>query len=84
MKDKYTNTSPSWDYSTENLEIEIDSDSDMFEGLLVDILNRLAIDLNFRYVMRTSSKLYGSLDVRSGNWSGIIGQLVNRVKCLNL
>ena len=78
-KDKFTNTSPSWDFATANLHGEANADADMYEGLLVDILNRLATDLNFKYVIRTNSKSHGSLDITSGNWSGIIGQLVSRV-----
>ena len=79
LNEKYTSTTPSWDLATENFESEIFSESDSYEGFLIDILNRLATDLNFKYVIRSNSKLYGSLDSRSGNWSGIIGQLVSRV-----
>ena len=52
---------------------------DMYEGLLIDILNKLAKDLNINYVLRANAGDYGSLDNISGNWSGIIGQLVERV-----
>ena len=79
LNEKFTSTTPSWDLATENIESEIFSESDLYEGFLIDILNRLATDLNFRYVIRANSKSYGSLDSRSGNWSGIIGQLVSRV-----
>ena len=81
LKEHYTSTSPSWDSTTEYLTTKFDSeDSSLFEGFLIDILNRLATDLNFNYVIRSNSKLYGSLDSRTGNWSGIIGQLVSRVQ----
>ena len=72
-------SSSSWetrnDLTNESLLAE-----DLYEGLLIDILNRLAKDLNFNYVLRANSWSYGSLDETSGNWSGIIGQLVERVK----
>ena len=51
----------------------------LYDGFLVDILNHLAKDLNFDYVLRDNSRSYGGLDEKSGNWSGIIGQLVERV-----
>ena len=77
-EDKNMITSPSWE-TNDYLEKE-KLQEELYEGLLIDILNRLAKDLNFNYVLRTNLWSHGSLDKTSGNWSGIIGQLVERVR----
>ena len=51
----------------------------MYEGLFIDLLDRLSIDLKFKYVLKSSTRGYGSLDSKNGNWSGIIRELVHRV-----
>ena len=50
-----------------------------FEGFLVDLLEELSKDVGFQFVIEENSK-YGNLDPHSGNWSGVIGKLVNKVK----
>ena len=78
-EDEYRNTPPSsWELSNAEKEDSL-ADENLYEGLLIDLLNHLAKDLNFKYVMRVNTGNHGSLDARSGNWSGIIGQLVQRV-----
>jgi hypothetical protein len=49
-----------------------------YEGFLMDLLEELSRDVGFQYVIEESSK-YGSFDPESGNWSGVIGKLVNKV-----
>ena len=51
----------------------------MYEGLFIDLLDRLSMDLKFKYVLKSSARGYGSLDSKNGNWSGIIRELVHRV-----
>ena len=51
----------------------------MYQGLFIDLLDRLSIDLKFKYVLKSSTRGYGSLDSKNGNWSGIIRKLVHRV-----
>ena len=51
----------------------------MYEGLFIDLLDRLSMDLKFEYVLKSSARGYGSLDSKNGNWSGIIRELVHRV-----
>ena len=51
----------------------------MYEGLFIDLLDRLSMDLKFDYVLKSSARGYGSLDSKNGNWSGIIRELVHRV-----
>ena len=47
------------------------------EGYVKDLMDLLAQDLHFPYEFHLNTK-YGSLD-QSGNWSGMIGRLINRV-----
>ena len=54
-------------------------EAESFEGFLIDILDRLSEDLDFEYAIKPNSRGYGMLDRTSGNWSGLIGQLVERV-----
>ena len=49
-----------------------------FEGLLVDLVNKLAEDLNLEPEF-ANSRSKGSLDKRSGNWTGGIGEIVRGV-----
>jgi hypothetical protein len=78
---KHMNMSPSSEFTIHQRK-EMDIEEDIYEGLLIDILNNLSNDLKFNYVLRTESRHYGSLDNISGNWSGIIGQLVDRVNII--
>lgn len=50
-----------------------------YEGFLVDLLDELAKDVGFEYVLEESSR-YGRLDQESGNWTGLIGKLLNKVR----
>ena len=49
------------------------------ERFLVDLLDELAKDVGFEYVLEESSR-YGRLDQESGNWTGLIGKLLNKVR----
>ena len=54
--------------------------TESFEGFLIDILDRLSHDLDFEYKIRPNTWGYGMLDRKSGNWSGLVGELVERVR----
>ena len=55
-------------------------ETEAFEGFLIDTLDRLAHDLDFEYEMRPNTGGHGMLDRKSGNWSGLVGELVERVR----
>ena len=55
-------------------------ETESFEGFLIDIIDHLAHDLNFEYKIKPNTGEYGMLDRKSGNWSGLVGQLVERVR----
>ncbi len=44
----------------------------------MDLLEELSRDVGFQFVVEENTK-YGSLDAESGNWTGMIGKLVNKV-----
>ncbi len=44
----------------------------------MDLLEELSKDVGFQFVVEENTK-YGSLDAESGNWTGMIGKLVNKV-----
>ena len=49
-----------------------------YVGFLMDLLQELAKDVSFEFVIEENEK-YGSLDAQTGNWTGMIGKLVNQV-----
>ena len=49
-----------------------------YEGFLMDLLQELAKDVGFQFTIEENEK-YGSLDAETGNWTGMIGKLVNEV-----
>ena len=69
-------------FQTDNIPYMMRLDSEngesRFEGFLVDLLDELSKDVGFQFVIEENSK-YGNLDPHSGNWSGVIGKLVNKV-----
>ncbi len=51
-----------------------------YEGFVIDILDKVAARLRFRYDMRPAADgLYGARDNR-GLWNGMIGELQRRVR----
>ena len=50
-----------------------------YDGFLMDLLQELAKDVGFQFTIEENDK-YGSLDAETGNWTGMIGKLVNEVK----
>ena len=65
---KQMNMSPSSEFTIHQKKESAVADKEIYEGFLIDILNNLAKDLKFNYVLRTDSKHYGSLNVNGGNW----------------
>ena len=53
-----------------------------YEGFLVDLLDELAKDVGFQYVLEESSR-YGRLDPETGNWTGVVGKLINKVRIVS-
>ncbi len=49
------------------------------QGFLQDLLDLLAADLDFKYVLQ-EDLIHGYL-ADDGNWTGLIGSLVSRVSC---
>ena len=49
-----------------------------YQGFLKDLVDKLAQDLEFEYVL-THDLLHGN-PTDDGNWTGLIGSLVNRVR----
>jgi hypothetical protein len=56
----------------------VNSNDSVYEGFLMDLLEELSRDVGFQFVVEENTK-YGSLDAESGNWTGMIGKLVNKV-----
>lgn len=66
--------------------IKIDNDSlsgnDQYEGFCKDLLDRLAENLNFKYVLKIpESTVIGELNKETGRYSGLIGELRELVSC---
>jgi hypothetical protein len=60
----------------------VNSNDSVYEGFLMDLLEELSRDVGFQFVVEENTK-YGSLDAESGNWTGMIGKLVNKVTHIN-
>ena len=57
------------------------SDPDPYEGLCIDLLKRLAKDLQFKYTLElVSDNKYGSYDETTKKWSGMVGDLIEEVR----
>ena len=55
--------------------------NDLYEGLCVDILDEIAAEVGFDYTLEpVKDNQHGSKDVNTGDWSGLIGSIKNRVK----
>ena len=53
--------------------------NERFEGFTVDLIERLARDLNFKYEMYQSpGNVYGSA-INNKTWSGMVGEILNGV-----
>lgn len=64
---------------------DADSALPTYHGFLKDLLDQLSVDLQFEYKLQVEEELHhGSLDHESGNWSGIIGKLVDQEADLGL
>ena len=56
------------------------SGSDRYEGFCVDLLDALATEAAFDYeLLIVEDGMYGSYDQNTGEWSGMIGELVHQV-----
>ena len=55
----------------------LQSGADQYEGFLKDLLDQLAIDLEFDYFLEED--LIHGYPTPDGNWTGLIGSLVDRV-----
>lgn len=56
------------------------SGNERFEGFCVDMLRELAQLLRFRYRLRlVEDGLYGAPEP-NGSWTGMVGELINRVR----
>ena len=62
---------------------QADNGDEMFEGLSIDLLNKLSEKMGFRYTIRlVADGLYGG-QLEDGSWTGLVGDLTRRVKRLN-
>ena len=57
------------------------SDPDPYEGLCIDLIKRLAKDLHFEYTLElVADGKYGSYDKIANKWTGMVGELIAKVK----
>ena len=49
-----------------------------YEGLLIDLVHKLAVDLGFDPVFRAAAEK-GHLDKKRGNWTGGLGMIISGV-----
>ena len=56
------------------------TDSDPYEGLCIDLINRMAKDLHFNYTLElVPDREYGRYNASSKRWIGMVGELVAKV-----
>ena len=54
--------------------------NDRFEGFVVDVIDEVSKLLGFKYILRmVGDSNYGSLDPDTGEWNGIIRELLEEV-----
>ena len=62
---------------------QADNGDEMFEGLSIDLLNKLSEKMGFCYTIRlVADGQYGG-QLEDGSWTGLVGDLTRRVKRLN-
>lgn len=56
------------------------SGNDRFEGFGIDLIHELSLMLGFRYVFRLQEDgAYGSINNATGEWNGMIRELIDGV-----
>lgn len=59
--------------------------NDRFEGFVVDVIDEVSKLLGFKYVLRMAADSnYGTLDPVTGEWNGIILELLEEVSFFSL
>lgn len=54
--------------------------NDRFDGFVVDVIDEVSKLLGFKYILRTApDSNYGSLNPLTGEWNGIIRELMEEV-----
>ena len=54
-----------------------------FEGFTVDLLTRLSKEMNFKFeIVLSPGNKYGSEDPNTGDWGGIVGEVIAGVMYL--
>lgn len=62
--------------------VQFKNHNDRYEGFCIDLLKHLSERIGFNYEIReVESRIYGA-DLGNGEWSGIIGELMQKV-CVN-
>lgn len=57
--------------------------NDRFEGFVVDVIDEVSKLLGFNYVLKTvGDSNYGSLDPVTGEWNGVIRELLDGVESI--
>lgn len=55
-----------------------------FEGFCIDLLAKVAARAGFHYRLRlVPDNMYGARDPESGQWNGIVRELMDRVSIIN-
>lgn len=58
--------------------------NDRFEGYCIDLLRELSTYLGFTYTIKlVEDGKYGALDDASGQWNGMVRQLMDHVSCFS-
>lgn len=58
---------------------EVLTGNDQFEGYNIDLIAAISEILGFNYTIRlVEDGAYGSKDSKTGEWNGMIGELLNR------
>lgn len=54
--------------------------NDRYEGFCVDMLEKIAEILRFKYTIQpTPGQVYGIKDPKTGEWNGMVKELINNV-----
>lgn len=55
------------------------TENDMYEGFAIDLVERIAQKCKFKYEIVVKDIENGKEDPVTGQWSGIVGEIVNKV-----
>lgn len=71
--------------SVQNRTQNLTTNSNIFEGFCIDLLHQISVIVGFNYKIElVPDGKYGVYDLETGEWNGIVRQLIEKVNYFRL